>query len=138
MAKKEAIGFSFPKAIDTLIIGICMSIFSFVSSYLLFDSSIILSFFVMWAIGATSFFMVISYFVDIAFVRSRCFSCRLKPIIVEHEKFHIQGEHNDNKIWTRMRQKYDATALNLNKDPMICSFCPIKKRLLGEDNKNGS
>ena len=64
-----------------------------------------------------------------AFVKPICVSCRLLPVIKEHEAIHLSGVSNERAVWDSMRARHNAESLSLDGDPSICAFCPIPKRL---------
>lgn len=135
---KKAIGFSFLRKPETLFAGTAIMAATF--SILLISirtGAIAISILILWLLGATSAAMVASYFGEILFIRRICYSCRLRNIVIEHELLHARGEYSDEKIWEAMRKKYDTRRLNLIEDRAICSFCPIKKRLLSGEASNG-
>ena len=65
----------------------------------------------------------------VAFVKQMCSTCRLRPIIEEHEKMHLDGESSEEAVWEAARRKYSYDGLGLETDPKIDSFCPIAARL---------
>ena len=65
----------------------------------------------------------------LAFVKQMCSTCRLRPIIEEHEIMHLNGESSEEAVWRETRKKYSYEGLGLGTDPKIHSFCPIAKRL---------
>src|SRR5713226_6013441 len=65
----------------------------------------------------------------VAFVKLMCSTCRLRPIIEEHEIMHLRGEPSEEVVWRETLKKYSYEGLELGTDPKIHSFCPIAKRL---------
>lgn len=138
MAMKKAIGFSFLRKPETFFAGTVIMVATF--SMLIISirtGAIAISILILWLLGATSAVMVASYFGEVLFIKRICYSCRLRNIVFEHELLHVRGEYSDEKIWEAMRKKYDSKRLNLIEDREICSFCPIKKRLLSGMSSNG-
>jgi hypothetical protein len=83
-----------------------------------------------WLLGATGALMIYnSLGPSIAFVKALCSSCRLLPVIQEHEALHLAGLERDEDVWKQMRKRHSCETLSLDEDPRICSFCPIPKRL---------
>ncbi len=128
---KNAIGFSFERGRFGVLVGsllICSSLLvGYTLSLLLGVLAYSLS---IWLLGATGALMIYnSAGVSIAFVKSLCSSCRLLPIIEEHEALHLAGLERDAEVWNQMRSRYSCEGLSLDGDPGICSFCPIPKRL---------
>ena len=83
-----------------------------------------------WLTGGTAALMLYnSTGGRIAFLKSYCSTCRLRPIIEEHELMHLNGEPSEEVVWGEARKKYTYEGLSLANDPKICSFCPIAKKL---------
>lgn len=84
---------------------------------------------VFWLLGTTGLVMIVSGLKPLAFVKPICTRCRLLPVIVEHEAIHLTGVIREEEVWASMRQRHSVESLKLGGDPVICSFCPIPKRL---------
>jgi hypothetical protein len=82
-----------------------------------------------WLIGTTGVLQVASSREPLTFVKPLCLGCRLLPVIVEHEAIHLSGVAAEKAVWASMRTRYSPDSLKLEGDPMVCSFCPIPKRL---------
>ena len=83
-----------------------------------------------WLMGGTGALILFnSMGQGVAFVKQMCSTCRLRPIIEEHEKMHLDGEASEDAVWKAARSKYSYEGLGLGTDPKIHSFCPIAKRL---------
>ena len=84
----------------------------------------------MWLMGGTGVVLLYnSTRHGLAFVKQMCTTCRLSPIIEEHEIMHLKGESSEEAVWEAARKKYSYEGLGLGTDPKIHSFCPIAKRL---------
>jgi len=127
---RGAIGFSFESGLPGAIVGAALVAGSFALGAALFPAAGVLSFAVsFWLIGSTGAVMVYNSSRGLAFVKPLCTGCRLLPIIKEHEGMHVSGIESDGLIWKAMKTRYSFEGLSLGSDPMICSFCPIAKRL---------
>lgn len=83
-----------------------------------------------WVVGGTA--LVVMYNCatpGMAFVKELCSTCRLRPLIEEHEAMHLEGESCEGPVWSVTKQRYSYDGLGLGNDPRICSFCPIAKHL---------
>ena len=128
---KRAIGFSFPRGKEGKLLGVSLLFATAAVSFLL-DSSlgIFPALAMVWLMGGTGVVIVFnSMGPGVAFVKQMCSTCRLRPIIEEHEKMHLDGEGSEEAVWEAARKKYSYESLGLGTDPKIHSFCPIAKRL---------
>lgn len=128
---KRAIGFSFPRGKEGKTIGVSLLFATAAVSFLL-DSTlgILPALAMVWLMGGTGVVILFnSIGQGVAFVKQMCSTCRLRPIIEEHEKMHLDGEASEEEVWKRARSKYSYEGLGLGTDPAIHSFCPIAKRL---------
>ena len=82
-----------------------------------------------WLVGTAGGAMFAAALRPTAFVKSICASCRLLPVILEHEAIHLTGVASEGTVWESMRARHSVESLRLEGDPAICSFCPIPKRL---------
>lgn len=128
---KRAIGFSFPRGTEGKLLGSSLLAATVAISYLLnvaFGPYAAAA--MVWFMGGTG--VVILYNSTrrgLAFVKEMCSTCRLRPIIEEHEIMHLNGEASEEAVWREARKKYTYEGLGLGSDPSIHSFCPIAKRL---------
>ena len=128
---KRAIGFSFPRGTEGKLIGVSLLFATAVISFLL-DSTlgIFPALAMVWLMGGTGVVILFNSMGEgVAFVKEMCSTCRLRPIIEEHEKMHLDGEASEEAVWEAARSKYSYDGLGLGTDPKIHSFCPIAKRL---------
>src|SRR5229473_2487229 len=117
---KKAIGFSLPRGNEGKLLGACI----------LVATSLVALLGIVWLTGGTGVLMVYnSTRQGVAFVKLMCSSCRLRPIIEEHEIMHLRGEPSEEVVWRETLKKYSYEGLGLGTDPKIHSFCPIAKRL---------
>jgi len=128
---KRAIGFSFPRGKEGKLVGVSLLFATFAVSFLLDRTLGILPALAMvWLMGGTGVVILFnSMGQGVAFVKEMCSACRLRPIIEEHEKMHLDGEASEDAVWEAARKKYSYEGLGLGTDPKIHSFCPIAKRL---------
>ncbi len=128
---KRAIGFSFPRGNEGKLLGGCLLGATVAVSLLATIAYGPLGALVMvWLAGGTSVVMIYnSTRHGLAFVKHRCSTCRLRPIIEEHEIMHLNGEPSEEAVWRETRKRYSYEGLGLGTDPRICGFCPIAKRL---------
>ncbi len=128
---RRAIGFSYPRGREGLIAAAGMLGLTFVVGYALAASVGPLSIFVsLWGFGGTAAVMLYnSTGTGVAFVKPLCSTCRLLPLIEEHEAVHLSGVASEARCWEDARKRYSYVGLGLGSDPRICSFCPIAKRL---------
>jgi hypothetical protein len=128
---KRAIGFSFPSGREGRLLGISLLTVTVSIGFLLSVTLGPLGFILMaWLTGGTAGLMLYnSTGGRVAFVKSYCSTCRLRPLIEEHETMHLNGEHSEEVVWADARRRYSYEGLSLEDDPRICSFCPIAKRL---------
>jgi len=128
---KRAIGFSFPRGAEGKLLGVSLLLATFAVSFLLNSTLGILPALAMvWLIGGTGVVILFNSMGEgVAFVKQMCSTCRLRPIIEEHEKMHLDGEASEEAVWEAARRKYSYESLALGTDPKIHSFCPIAKRL---------
>jgi hypothetical protein len=128
---KRAIGFSFPRGKEGKLLGVSLLFATAAISFLLNSTLGILPALTMvWLIGGTGVVILFNSMGEgVAFVKQMCSTCRLRPIIEEHEKMHLDGEASEDAVWEAARRKYSYEGLGLGTDPKIHSFCPIAKRL---------
>ncbi|HEV2390265.1 MAG TPA: hypothetical protein VGS04_06025 [Nitrososphaerales archaeon] len=128
---KRAIGFSFPRGKEGKVIGVSLLFATAAVSFLLDRTlGIFPALAIVWLMGGTGVVILFnSIGQGVAFVKQMCSTCRLRPIIEEHEKMHLDGEASEEEVWKAARTKYSYEGLGLGTDPMIHSFCPIAKRL---------
>ena len=128
---KRAIGFSFPRGVEGKLLGLSLIAGTATLAYLLNSAfDIYAALLMVWLIGGTG--VVILYNSTghgLAFVKQMCSTCRLRPIIEEHEMMHLNGEPSEEAVWRETKKKYSYESLELGTDPKIHSFCPIAKRL---------
>ena len=82
-----------------------------------------------WFIGTAGVAMIFGAVRPTAYVKPICVKCRLLPIIKEHEAIHLTGVGSERQVWDSMKTRHSVQSLSLEGDPLICSFCPIPKRL---------
>jgi hypothetical protein len=128
---KRAIGFSYPSGREGKLIGAALLAATGVVALLLFDvmgpGGLILA---VWLTGGTAGLIIYNSTREkVAFVKEYCSTCRLRPLIEEHEAMHLYGEPREEAVWAETRKKYSYASLQLADDPKICSFCPIAKKL---------
>jgi hypothetical protein len=128
---KRAIGFSYPSGREGRVLGIVLLSMTLLIGFLLSGALGLPGFLVMaWLTGGTAALMLYNSTIGrIAFVKSYCSTCRLRPLIEEHETMHLNGEPSEDLVWAETKKKYSYDGLALANDPKICSFCPIAKRL---------
>jgi hypothetical protein len=128
---KRAIGFSFPRGAEGKLLGVALVGGTGVIAFLLNGAFGVYAALAMaWLMGGTGVVVLYnSMGPGVAFVKEMCSSCRLRPIIEEHEAMHLNGERSEEAVWDAARKKYSYDALGLGTDPKIHSFCPIAKRL---------
>jgi len=128
---KRAIGFSYPSGNEGRVLGLCILGMTALIGFLLSRFIGPLGFIAMaWLTGGTGALMLYnSTNHRVAFVKDYCSTCRLRPLIEEHELMHLNGERSEAVVWGETRKKYSYESLALAGDPKICSFCPIAKRL---------
>jgi len=128
---KRAVGFSYPSGNEGKILGITLLGATASAGLLLARSLGPLGLLAMvWLTGGTGALMIYnSTQCRVAFLKDYCSSCRLRPIIEEHELMHLNGERSEEVVWGEARRKYSYESLSLAGDPNICSFCPIAKKL---------
>jgi len=128
---RRAIGFSFPRGLEGKALGISLIGATGAIAYLLnMAFGIYPALAMVWLMGGTG--VVILYNstgYGLAFVKEMCSTCRLRPIIEEHEIMHLQGKASEEEVWKETRKKYSYEGLGLGTDPKIHGFCPIAKRL---------
>lgn len=128
---RRAIGFSFPRGTEGKLLGVALLGGTAVLSFMLNNAfGIYAALAIVWLMGGTG--VVILYNSaghGVAFVKQMCSTCRLRPIIEEHEIMHLNGEASEEAVWRETRKKYSYEGLGLGTDPKIHSFCPIAKRL---------
>jgi len=128
---RKAIGFSFPRGTEGKLLGSALLFATGMIAFLA-DRALgpVPALTMVWLTGGTS--VVILYNSTgngLAFVKKMCSSCRLRPIIEEHEAMHLNGEPSEDAVWAAAKRKYSFDGLGLGTDPKIHSFCPIAKRL---------
>jgi len=128
---KRAIGFSFPRGAEGKLLGVSLLFATAAISFLLNSTLGILPALAMvWLIGGTGVVILFNSMGEgVAFVKQMCSTCRLRPIIEEHEMMHLDGEASEEAVWEAAKRKYSYEGLGLGTDPKIHSFCPIAKRL---------
>jgi hypothetical protein len=129
---KRAIGFSFPSGVEGAAIGGCLVAFTVITGFLLSGPLGVFGYLIMaWVSGGTGLLILYNSTRGgrLAFIKSYCSVCRLRPIIEEHETMHLMGEPSEEVIWGEAKKRYSYDGLSLGSDPKICSFCPIAKRL---------
>ncbi len=128
---KRAIGFSFARGKEGMILGVAVLGATVATTFLATSSFGPLAGFAMiWIFGGTGLVMIYNSVGDgLTFVKQRCSTCRLRPIIEEHELMHLNGESSEEAVWHEAKKKYTYDGLGLGTDAKICSFCPIAKRL---------
>jgi len=128
---RRAIGFSFPRGAEGKVLGLSLLGATAALSILLNSAFGILAALTMiWLMGGTG--AVILYNSTrhgLAFVKQMCSTCRLRPIIEEHEMMHLNGVSSEEAVWNAAKKKYSYEGLGLGTDSKIHSFCPIAKRL---------
>ena len=82
-----------------------------------------------WLLGTAGVATLLASFRPTAFVKPICVSCRLLPVIREHEAIHLTGVASERAVWDSMKTRHTTKSLSLEGDPAICPFCPIPKRL---------
>lgn len=128
---KRAIGFSFPRGSEGKLLGVSLLVATAAISFLA-DKAYgpVAALAMIWLAGGTGVAMLYNSTTHgLAFVKQMCSTCRLRPIIEEHEMMHLNGESSEEAVWALARKKYSYDALGLGTDPKIHSFCPIAKRL---------
>ena len=128
---KRAIGFSYPSGREGRLIGAALVAATGIVSFLMMKTvgvpGLVLA---AWLTGGTAGLIIYnSTRQRVAFVKQYCQSCRLRPLIEEHEAMHLGGEAREEAVWAAARRKYSYQSLALADDPRICSFCPIAKKL---------
>jgi hypothetical protein len=128
---KKAIGFSFPRGAEGKVLGVSLVGATAAVSFLLNNAfGIYAALAMVWLMGGTGAVIIYnSTGHGLAFVKQMCSTCRLRPIIEEHEIMHLNGEPSEEVVWRETRKKYSYDELGLGTDPKIHSFCPIAKRL---------
>jgi hypothetical protein len=128
---KISIGFSYPRGRVGQAIGISLFILTITLSLALSRPLGLLAIaIVFWVVGGTSLVMMFNCATSgVAFVKELCSTCRLRPLIEEHEAMHLGGETSEGPVWSLTKKKYTYDGLGLGNDPRICSFCPIAKHL---------
>jgi hypothetical protein len=115
-----------------LAMGALLTAGSLVVGFMLYPFAGILGIVVVfWLIGTAGVMMLVGGLRPIAFVKPVCVTCRLLPIIKEHEAIHMAGVASDDEVWASMKTRHSYESLGLDGDPSICSFCPIPRRLRG-------
>jgi hypothetical protein len=128
---RRAIGFSFPRGREGLSLGSLLLFSMAALSIVLYGTLGAWSAVAMvWLFGGTGVIMLLnSTGRGLAFVKQMCSTCRLRPIIEEHEAMHLNGEPSEDEVWRETKRRYSYEGLGLGSDPKIHSFCPIAKRL---------
>ncbi len=128
---KRAIGFSYPSGREGRVLGVALLSMTFLMGFLLSSVVGFPGFLLMvWLTGGTGALMIYnSTRGRVAFLKSYCSTCRLRPLIEEHERMHLYGETSEEAVWADARRKYSYEGLSLAGDPKICAFCPIAKKL---------
>jgi hypothetical protein len=128
---RNAIGFSFPRGTEGRLLGACLVVATVALSFLLDKAlGVLPALLMVWLMGGTTAIILYnSTWHGLAFVKEMCSTCRLRPIIEEHEIMHLNGVRSEEAVWMEARKKYSYEGLGLATDPKIHSFCPIAKRL---------
>jgi hypothetical protein len=128
---RKAIGFSLPRGNEGKLLGACILVATSLIGLLALRSFGAFALFgIVWLTGGMGVLMVYnSTRQGVAFVKHMCSTCRLRPIIEEHEIMHLRGEPSEDVVWRETLSKYSYDGLGLGTDPKIHSFCPIAKRL---------
>jgi hypothetical protein len=128
---RRAIGFSFPRGAEGKLLGTAILGGTAALAYLLNSAfGIYAAVGIVWLMGGTGAVILYnSTSHGLAFVKQMCSTCRLRPIIEEHEVMHLNGVSSEDAVWNAAREKYSYEGLRLGTDPKIHSFCPIVKRL---------
>jgi hypothetical protein len=128
---KRAVGFSYPSGNEGKLLGLALLGTTASAGLLLAKTLGPLGLAAMvWLTGGTAALMLYnSTQCRVAFLKDYCSTCRLRPIIEEHELMHLNGERSEEVVWGEARRKYSYESLSLAGDPDICSFCPIAKKL---------
>ena len=128
---RRAIGFSFPRGKEGKLLGLALLGATTALAYLLLHAfGMVTAVAIVWLMGGTGALILFnSTLHGVAFVKQMCSTCRLRPIIEEHEMMHLRGEPSEEAVWLEARKKYSYDGLGLGTDPKIHSFCPIAKRL---------
>jgi len=128
---KRAIGFSFPRGLEGKVLGVSLLGATAALSFLLDKAfGVYPAVAIFWLMGGTGAVILYnSMGPGLAFIKQMCSTCRLRPIIEEHEKMHLDGVASEDEVWGLAKQKYSYEGLGLGTDPKIHSFCPIAKRL---------
>ena len=82
-----------------------------------------------WVLGTAGAATLVGAVRPTAYVKPICIRCRLLPVIKEHEAIHLTGVTSEKAVWASMKTRHSCGSLALERDPAICSFCPIPKRL---------
>ncbi|MFQ6134940.1 MAG: hypothetical protein ACE5KU_03885 [Nitrososphaerales archaeon] len=127
----RAIGFTFVKDKVTIpIVGLVFTSFILVSmmfSMLVGFYGYLLSF---WLIGTAWLVMLVNTATDgLIFIKSGCVYCKLRKVIVHHEKLHLEGIASEREVWCILRKKYKSSPTAEAGGSRICSHCPIPVRL---------
>lgn len=128
---KRAVGFSYPSGREGKLLGAALGAATCALALLLLrvvgPGGPILA---VWLTGGTAGLILYNSTKErVAFVKQYCSTCRLRPLIEEHEAMHLNGEPSEEAVWAEARKKYSYASLHLADDPKICSFCPIAKKL---------
>jgi hypothetical protein len=128
---KKAIGFSLPRGNEGKLLGACILVATSLIGLLALQSfGAVALLGIVWLTGGMGVLMIYnSTRQGVAFVKLMCSTCRLRPIIEEHEIMHLRGEPSEEVVWRETLKKYSYEGLGLGTDPKIHSFCPIAKRL---------
>lgn len=128
---RRAIGFSFPRGAEGKLLGVALIGGTAAISFLLDGAfGVYAALAMVWLMGGTGVVILYnSVGPGVAFVKQMCSTCRLRPIIEEHEMMHLSGERSEDAVWDAAKKRYSYEGLGLGTDPKIHSFCPIAKRL---------
>lgn len=128
---RRAIGFSFPRGAEGKLLGVALIGGTAAISFLLDGAfGVYAALAMVWLMGGTGVVILYnSVGPGVAFVKQMCSTCRLRPIIEEHEMMHLNGERSEDAVWDAAKKRYSYEGLGLGTDPKIHSFCPIAKRL---------
>ena len=105
---RTAIGFSFPRGTEGRLLGACLVIATGTLSFLLDKAlGVLPALLMVWLMGGTTVIILYnSTRHGLAFVKEMCSTCRLRPIIEEHETMHLNGERSRRWSGWKPRKKY--------------------------------
>ncbi|MGQ9781006.1 MAG: hypothetical protein ACUVQ8_01955 [Nitrososphaeria archaeon] len=116
------------------LLGIVFVGFWIGSSWLLIKYSgpfyFILLFFIIGSMGLT--LIINTYVIGLVFIRKRCYNCRFKDLIIEHELIHLSSNTTEKEVWDSLKKVYTAENMKIYEDSGICDYCPIPAHLIEE------